>query len=65
MAREAGRICEVEAGLARLRSPESAEIHRGVSRAPAGQETLYGRVQDDFVQVLDPEESVTPDRGVL
>ena len=54
-----------QAGLARSRSPERAEIDRRVSRLPAAEEALDRRMQDDLVQLVGREEPVAAHGRIL
>src|SRR5207302_789749 len=53
------------AGLARLRRPERPQVHRGVAGPPAAEEALDRGVQHDLFQLLDAEQAVAANRGVL
>ena len=55
----ADRTCEGSGG------PKGAEVDRGVAGRPALEEAVDRRVQDDVVQLVGAEESVTADGHVL
>ena len=52
-------------GLARSWDPEGAEVDDRVARAPALQEALDRRMQDDLVQLVGREQAVPADGGVV
>src|SRR5262249_17780032 len=48
-----------------LGRPESAEVHAWISRLPAREEALDGRMEHDLVEFADREQAVAADCGVL